>query len=152
MFLSTQHGGPSKCLNLEILIHSLGHKPIGPHLTCVSFPVPANLEYYYIQIFFFFGSRYNPCLAHMVEAQSILRLLLSPRSVWIIDQQSFIAIVLLCVSHHLNVICALYWQKELPVHVSFSPSSMGLISSSLVIKSLAGKTKSKVTNPLLYIC
>ena len=134
------------------MIHSLGHKPIGPHLTCVSFLVPANLEYCYIKNVFFFGSRYNPCLAHMVEAQSTLRLLLSPRSVWIIDQQSFIAIVLLCGSHYLNEICALYWQKELPVHVSFSPSSMGLISSSLVIKSLAGKTKSKVTNLLLYIC
>ena len=60
MFLSTQHGGPSKCLNLEILIHSLGHKPIGPHLTCVSFPVPANLEYYYIKIFFFFWFQIQP--------------------------------------------------------------------------------------------
>jgi len=40
-------------------------------------------------------------------------------------------------------------KKELPVHVSFSPSSMGLISSSLVIKSLTGKTKSKIP---LYGC
>ncbi|XP_022796822.1 uncharacterized protein LOC111335223 isoform X4 [Stylophora pistillata] len=40
-------------------------------------------------------------------------------------------------------------KKELPVHVSFSPSSMGLISSSLVIRSLAGKTKSKIP---LYGC
>lgn len=38
----------------------------------------------------------------------------------------------------------LYQQKELPVHVSFSPSSMGLISSSLVIKSLTGRASSKV--------
>ena len=30
------------------------------------------------------------------------------------------------------------------MHVVFSPSSMGLISSALVIKSLTGKTKSKV--------
>ncbi|XP_078367466.1 uncharacterized protein LOC144651409 isoform X2 [Oculina patagonica] len=40
-------------------------------------------------------------------------------------------------------------KKELPVHVSFSPSSMGLISSSLVIKALTGKTKSKIP---LYGC
>lgn len=40
-------------------------------------------------------------------------------------------------------------KKELPVHVSFTPSSMGLISSSLVIKSLAGKTNSKIP---LYGC
>ncbi|KAJ7319161.1 hypothetical protein OS493_036674 [Desmophyllum pertusum] len=40
-------------------------------------------------------------------------------------------------------------KKELPVHVSFSPSSMSLISSSLVIKSLTGKTKSKIP---LYGC
>lgn len=43
-----------------------------------------------------------------------------------------------------NNIVTLNPQKELPVHVSFTPSSMGLISSSLVIKSLAGKTNSKV--------
>ena len=41
-------------------------------------------------------------------------------------------------------VVVLYQQKELPVHVSFSPSSMGLISSSLVIKSLTGRASSKV--------
>ncbi|XP_068724654.1 centrosomal protein of 192 kDa-like isoform X2 [Montipora capricornis] len=40
-------------------------------------------------------------------------------------------------------------KKELPVHVSFTPSSIGLISSSLVIKSMAGKTNSKIP---LYGC
>ena len=41
-------------------------------------------------------------------------------------------------------VVVLHQQKELPVHVSFSPSSMGLISSSLVIKSLTGRASSKV--------
>ncbi|XP_074619097.1 uncharacterized protein LOC141877946 isoform X2 [Acropora palmata] len=40
-------------------------------------------------------------------------------------------------------------KKELPVHISFTPSSMGLISSSLVVKSMAGKTTSKIP---LYGC
>ena len=42
-------------------------------------------------------------------------------------------------------------QKELPVHISFTPSSMGLISSSLVVKSMAGKTTSKVIHWLKVI-
>ena len=46
----------------------------------------------------------------------------------------------------------LYQQKELPVHVSFSPSSMGLISSSLVIKSLTGRASSKVIQCNILAC